>query len=902
MEAHKATIPDIFNNSTLIEVPFFQRQYVWNEELWSRFIEDMEFIVKTERPHFFGAIILKSGKKKSSEEKFSKCYTVVDGQQRLTTFVLFMKVLSLKKHEPTAFDMQFRLMGKGIALLHGKNDAEAFNKAVSSNSLDIIDNTEPGSRILEAYNYFIDNIDASKLDIMTVIANAQFVRINLDEDEDEQQIFDAINSLGVRLTTAELLKNYFFSREDISEYDSYWIPVFEKDPETRKYWNKEFEVGRLTRSLIDIFFDAYFQLFIQDPEYKVSTEDKIVYGRVDRLAQSYQDFIKKYCGGDKKIVLSNMAKYALKFRDIFDPSILDGSISKESYLQRINVVIFGLKNTTIIPFVLFASMNATEEEFNKILLILESFIMRRMVVKATTKNYNNLFLSLILNRVTTSDALLDQLKRGGDVTTYVPSDDALLSGFYDSRLTNLQAKGIIYFIETNLRSAKNSLALLGFNKYSLEHLMPRKWRNHWEPCKTEEQARVRDGKVLTLGNFAIITQALNTSISDSSWMIKKAGNNNNPGLDQCASGLVTMENVLSESSWDEEKISARALWLYEKAKGIWASVLPAVTEDGEYEDKGGKRADIRRRFWTFALPAIKKANNNTGAYMNCSSTKSNEMWGSFRLPGFRVGCIANQDQAYIWFYLGNGDKNKNKKAFDQLLLHKEDIERDLGSELDWARADNFIASWITKTLKNVSILNEDDWPIMTEFFAEWSSKISEKMLPYLLPCDSAEWDFLNVTSWIRDWAENRKDINYDISNCRRSFTRFTTTEMSVILPDLVDAPSAWDTDNHYFYEIHAVSSGKLQVQLSINSKNMTEDFKARCEEIQKYYPVQSFKEDWDFRIPFRVPETSFDGMTREDLNAYLDKSMDKIHAFEKELLEKIENHSQTTNDSTEDIE
>ena len=90
MEAQKATIPDIFNNATLIEVPFFQLQYVWNEELWSRFIEDMEFVVKTDRTHFFGAIILKTGRKKRPGEKFSKCYTVVDGQSRLTTFVLFM--------------------------------------------------------------------------------------------------------------------------------------------------------------------------------------------------------------------------------------------------------------------------------------------------------------------------------------------------------------------------------------------------------------------------------------------------------------------------------------------------------------------------------------------------------------------------------------------------------------------------------------------------------------------------------------------------------------------------------------------------------------------------------------------------------------------------------------------
>ena len=50
MDAHKAIITNIFNNSTLVEVPFFQRAYVWKEDLWGRMIEDMEFIVKRTNP------------------------------------------------------------------------------------------------------------------------------------------------------------------------------------------------------------------------------------------------------------------------------------------------------------------------------------------------------------------------------------------------------------------------------------------------------------------------------------------------------------------------------------------------------------------------------------------------------------------------------------------------------------------------------------------------------------------------------------------------------------------------------------------------------------------------------------------------------------------------------------
>ena len=263
MDAHKAIITDIFNNSTLVEVPFFQRSYVWKEDLWSRLLEDMEYVIKTGRPHFLGSIILKAGKIPEPGEKFSARRTIVDGQQRLTTFLIFLKVLCMKQGQAVFFDYQFRIMGQMIALRHGRNDVDAFEKVMATTEAVELPNPAPESRVIGAYNYFVKNVDASKLNIMTIIMNTQFVRIDLAADEDEQQIFDTINSLGVRLTTSELLKNYFFSRETVGEYESKWTSIFEADEDAKVYWDTEIETGRIKRALIDIFFDAYFQLFLR---------------------------------------------------------------------------------------------------------------------------------------------------------------------------------------------------------------------------------------------------------------------------------------------------------------------------------------------------------------------------------------------------------------------------------------------------------------------------------------------------------------------------------------------------------------------------------------------------------------------------------------------------------------
>ena len=574
MKAGEILINGIFNGSRLLEVPFYQRAYVWDDEQWDRFLTDMEFVTKTKKPYFLGSIIFKSGKTPNTWDHFSDCKIVIDGQQRLTTLMIFFKVLCLKKNENRLFERDFRLEDDTIVLQHGRNDIAAFDKVMRHEKLEEIPNTVPASQIISAFNFFLKKIDPDKLDRNIIKQNVQFVCIDLLDGEDEQQVFDTINSLGVRLTTAELLKNYFYNKDNVQEYEANWVSIFEKDSETRLYWEQELETGRIKRSLIDIFFDAYFQIFLQDKQYSISAEDKIVYSRVDHLAKSYQDFIDHYCGGDKSVVLGRMADYAKCFAETFRPEYCNMGLPAAPGIERINVIMFGLKNTTLIPYILYVAKNVeNQNELRKIYGILESYLMKRMIVHAPTKNYNNLFTSLILNGVLDAETLKERLNKGNDATTFVPSDDDLLNGFKTAKLVNLQTRGILYLLEAGIRSAKSSTALLGFNNYSLEHMMPKKWRNNWTPCSTEAEARQRDSMLLTLGNLAIIPQSLNASIRDSSWDAKKAGKGvNNPGLSVCAAGLTTIHDALQKDIWNEREIDLRANWLFEQARSLWDMV------------------------------------------------------------------------------------------------------------------------------------------------------------------------------------------------------------------------------------------------------------------------------------------------------------------------------------------
>ena len=570
MKAGEILISGIFNGSRLLEVPFYQRAYVWGVEQWERLLEDLQYVTTTRQQYFMGSIILKNGRQLNTWEKYSECKVIIDGQQRLTTLMILMKVLCLKKNENKLFERDFILEDDSIALRHGQNDIAAFKKVAEADKAEPLDNPEPKSQLIEAFNYFCKNLKEDQYDRTVIRQNIQFVCIDLTEDEDEQQVFDTINSLGVRLTTAELLKNYFFNQENKIEYQQKWVEVFEKDDDTRAYWDTEIESGRVRRSLIDIFFEAYLQLFVQDSKYNVKAEDKIMYARIDRLSKSYQHFINMYCNGNKNVILTPIREYAECFREILDPTSCARSIPATYGIERINVIIFGLKNSTLIPYILYLAKNVpNQNDFNRICGILESYIMRRMVVHATTKNYNRLYTSLILNQIKDADTLVKRLSVGVDSTIYVPTDADLKNGFATSKLYNLQSKGILYLIESGIRPTNSATSLLGFDGYSLEHMMPKKWRNNWVPCASEELSKERDSKLLTLGNLAIITQSLNASIRDADWQTKKTGKKNKAGLNLCAKGLLTLNDALDKDVWNEEEIKNRADWLYGEAVKLW---------------------------------------------------------------------------------------------------------------------------------------------------------------------------------------------------------------------------------------------------------------------------------------------------------------------------------------------
>lgn len=571
MDVSKKTITDIFTGRRVLQIPFFQRSYVWKEEQWERFKEDMEYISEhPQDPYFFGSLILKQ-KLTKTEAGPGDVRMLIDGQQRLTTLIIFFHVVWLmcKDKSDDNYDSlksRFRLdrSPKELAFRHNHNDQKSFEKILDLEQMESI--TEK-NKIIETYNFFKDNTDIGKLNVDAILDKVTFVVIDLSLEEDEQQIFDTINSLGVRLTTAELLKNYFFDKDHVLEYEENWKNIFEGDDETKEYWDKEFSFGKNQRAFIDLFFSAYLQIKMQEPD--LNTE-KLSF-RVDNIFELYKKLIK-----DRKQIKGEFIReikgYASLFRANFDDEVLKLELPQEPGIERINAIIFGLENSTLIPYTLFILRNVTDAVQRQNLFgSIETYIMRRMVCNAGTKNYNQLLDNMIRHKILSKTTFLEQINKSDDSVNFLPNNKALEKGFNESRLINKQAAGILYFIESKIKEQDKPLSsLLGFSGYSLEHLMPKKWKNNWKKLPDPVAEAERDKVLRTLGNLAIIPQALNASFRDSNWKTKKGKTRGRKkGLIFYGAGIETLHDCLEVDDWNEGEIKNRAKWLCEQAIEVW---------------------------------------------------------------------------------------------------------------------------------------------------------------------------------------------------------------------------------------------------------------------------------------------------------------------------------------------
>lgn len=575
INATKQKLSDFFQGSIQFEVPFFQRPYVWEEDNWSNFWDHINSVatspVEKKKEHFIGTIITKQ---QISERMSEHKHDLIDGQQRLTTVSLLLKAISNtatgsgefpKLKEYTNKLLMFDdARGKiYMRLVHSKHDAEYFNAVMHDEDISKLPNQK--HKILMGYLYFLEKLkeksDEERDIIKTIVLErVPVISMLLGPEDDEQEIFDTINSLGVRLTTGELLKNFIFKEKVLQEsFKDLWGDVFESDEESMIFWERKKTSGRVIRTNIEVLLYCYL----------IAKTKKEV--KLETLFAEYKEYLKDSKVEEKRALLTELKEYASFYEEFPDGADLT-EFAYSDVEKRFFHTIENLEINTVYPLILYVYKNVKDKlERNKILELLESYLVRRSICRRTTKNYNNLFIqiiSLLEEKATVSrDSLLTILKDYNADTNLFPSDDEVKTSLFNFSYSNHVSRVFLYTIA--LYSVDNPLSdvrNLAFDSFTAEHMMPVKWDEHWKVEELSVEARIeREKWIRSLGNLTLVTGKLNRKMQNSAWDVKI-------GKLKESSRLQITTKYLGSPEWNEALIQKRVGDLVELALQVWKSV------------------------------------------------------------------------------------------------------------------------------------------------------------------------------------------------------------------------------------------------------------------------------------------------------------------------------------------
>ncbi len=570
--------PASFFSKFELKIPYFQRRYVWDEENnWERFYDNF---MKKEVPGFIGSIILQGYKGKYGENPAK----IIDGQQRITTFSLFLLALYMNvpktdqdgcksKVEQILFSQNMSNYKYTPRLELGYLDKNSYkeifdyNKFINGENIEIDDSTiEKDDMVKKCYKYFNDKFkvedENKKIEVLKKLVfndNIEFyVGITIDETDDEQVIFDTLNTTGKPLTNADTIKNYLFEKElrlvlveenmknDIDKaynyvekrYKETWYKHFENDEDHNKkldaLWNKKVTLGiSVKRVYIDMFLHAYVIIL---GKYGLQNN-------LDELVKIYKKIIDEINTKDElEKFIDEICNYAEKYRIYFmqptEEKEYRYDTTNESIIDRILLT----NTSTFYPYILYLLLNYEGQKLTEELHKVEKYLYLDLIYRInpnSEKNYNKLalqFLNKKKNGEEDNDSIEEKIK---EIEERIKLGSQPI-GLYN--IDNQTAKRLLFIIElyrsySRANSDKHNETFSFPDDSQLEHIMPRKWRNNWkdELCNCtesgkelkeyEEKASYRDEKLKYLGNMTILKGKLNASISDSQMFVKMYGLN-----------------------------------------------------------------------------------------------------------------------------------------------------------------------------------------------------------------------------------------------------------------------------------------------------------------------------------------------------------------------------------------
>jgi alkylated DNA nucleotide flippase Atl1 len=559
--AQETTLQGLLEGTKQYHVPLYQRTYSWSRIQLARLWDDVRKLAedRVDNPaatHFIGSLVLAPSPTTGPVGVAS--YLVVDGQQRLTTLSILLCAIRDHRAEREGPNHRMRLdhqyltnpfeKERWLKLVPTQADRDAYVACVKSTP-----QADRDHAMSVAYRFFADALAAddpeNPLDVerieSAVITGLGLVAVTAQPGDNVYRIFESLNNTGLRLTQADLLRNYLFMRlgnRGEVVYDALWLPL------QRQLQSEELEL---------LF---WLDLVHRDPRVKQTDIYSAQQARLERLRTE----------AEIEAEVRRFARLGALLRVILHPDE-EKDPGVRQRLERLSA--WG--TTTVYPLALHLldrreNGTATSEQVASAMLYVESFFVRRLLIGRSSMNINRILLSVVTEMsrdLPVDEAVRAYLSTGrkhyatdAAVRAAVPSIPFYLHGRAHQRSLVLRW----------LEESYGSKEPVSLEKATIEHVLPQTLTNEWRQMLDadlgpgENLDEVHEALLHTLGNLTLT--GYNSELGNKPFAAKRAE------LEK--SGIRLSQDITARNRWARPEIHARADALAERIIAIW----PGPTE------------------------------------------------------------------------------------------------------------------------------------------------------------------------------------------------------------------------------------------------------------------------------------------------------------------------------------
>ncbi|MGO9621578.1 MAG: DUF262 domain-containing protein [Desulfobaccales bacterium] len=583
MKAEDIRVTELLEGPKQFIVPVFQRDYSWGTkhclQLWKDILRVGADL--NAKAHFIGSIVYIPAEETSA--KITR-WLLIDGQQRLTTLTILLTILrnrlpnsdsdTQQPYDDEALPSPLELEDYYLCNTYGKGDRRYklhLRRADQETLTALLDRKEmplgASQRICENFAFFEEHLNDAGLDIIyRGIKKLVAVDVCLTRGQDDpQMIFESLNSTGLSLTQADLIRNFILMRQDeqlqTQLYQDYWQPI-------------EVAFGTRYRSDFDKFVRDYLTL-----QLKPSQQLK-----ADEIYQHFRTFFYGVCGNNPiDDILSELKRFGLYYV-AFSLGHEENPKLKEVF-RRLRLLVEVASSVVLRLYDCYDRVNTlTLDEFIAAVELLESYVFRRSVCAMQTRNLGQIFATLAY-RINENSPLLSlkiALYRQGKKRRF-PADMEFREALETRDVYEM--RHCQYLLD---RLENDSKEKIDTSNFSIEHVMPQneELRTEWKTMLGSEWKTVQEMWLHRLGNITLT--GYNSEYSDLPFEQKKTlvdSEGKQVGFN--FSPLRLNAFIRAQQLWTATEMEKRGKELASKAVDIWAALVVNI--------KAVKKAELEER-------------------------------------------------------------------------------------------------------------------------------------------------------------------------------------------------------------------------------------------------------------------------------------------------------------------